>query len=295
MLARLRYLFLVVTVAIGLAVASAPTADASITWYTKLCVGFSGCNNSGHGNAGYQNEYSQSHWGMFGGHNCTNYTAYRLIKAGVNASYLQGHGMAYEWGTQAAAHGVAVDKNPVVGDIAWWTPATGIGSDGHVAYVESVNIGAGTFVVSEDNYGGDFDWRTYRISEVTGFIHFGGTSGRIADGAFVSYQGNVYRIAGGAPIYVNSWSAVGGPQPTTTLTDAQWSGLRAYPADGTFIADLGDGRVYVTAGGAPLYVAAADAAQVPGWGSRPVIGVDHFAVANFDHLRRYPVDGTFIA
>jgi len=49
----------------------------------------------------------------------------------------------------------------------------------------------------------------------------GGGGGSIADGTFVSYQGNVYRIAGGAPLYINAWAPFGGPQPTVALSASQ--------------------------------------------------------------------------
>ncbi len=42
-----------------------------------------------------------------------------------------------------------------------------------MALVESVNLSAGTVVVSEDHWQGDFDWRTYKISDITGFLHVG--------------------------------------------------------------------------------------------------------------------------
>lgn len=80
--------------------------------------------------------------------------------------------MAWQWGGVASGHGVAVDGTPRVGDIAWFSSTSGVGSAGHVAYVEAVS--GGRVTVSEDNYGGDFDWRQYNISDVTGFIHFGG-------------------------------------------------------------------------------------------------------------------------
>jgi surface antigen len=124
---------------------------------------------------------------MYSGHNCTNYAAYRLIRNGVDASYLRGHGNAYEWGGQAAAHGVPVNGTPAVGSIAWWNSSTG-----HVAYVEEV--GAGYIVVSEDNFGGNFYWKRLTAGNYpTAFIHFADVSQSPADGTFVNYAGNVYR------------------------------------------------------------------------------------------------------
>ena len=106
-----------------------------------------------------------------------------------------------------------------------------------------------------------------------------------ADGTFLNghKSGRVYRVAGGAPVYVSAWKNVGGPQPVVTVDDAAidnaggtglWSHLRKYPADGTLIS--GGGRVYVIAGGAPLYVFRWEGIG----GSRPVVVVDEVTIAN---------------
>ena len=92
---RVRSAILILAVALATIGATAQPANA-FTWLPKLCVGFTACNNIGMGNAGYQNEYLQSHWGMYGGHNCTNYAAYRLIQHGVpNPNFPAGQGSAY--------------------------------------------------------------------------------------------------------------------------------------------------------------------------------------------------------
>jgi hypothetical protein len=116
------------------------------------------------------------------------------------------------------------------------------------------------------------------------------------EGAFVNNvdDGRVYRIAGGAPIYVSTWDAVGGPQPSAALNTAQLRQLRQYPADGTVISTSRDGRVYIAAGGALLYVSVWSAIG----GARPAIEVDRWARENTSnphaHLRPYPADGTFL-
>ena len=114
------------------------------------------------------------------------------------------------------------------------------------------------------------------------------------DGSFVSYQGKAYRMAGGAPLYVSSWAAVGEAQPSLTLTTLQWHALRSVPSNGTLIQSLSTGKVYEIAGGAPLYVS-----NVGALGSaRTVVGVDQWDLANLTntaaHLRPYPADGTFV-
>ncbi|HWC47852.1 MAG TPA: hypothetical protein VG448_03115, partial [Solirubrobacterales bacterium] len=69
--------------------------------------------------------------------------------------------------------------------------------------------------------------------------------------------------------------------------------LRQYPADGTLLG-ASDGRVYIVAGGAPLYLS--------NWsvigGPQPSVHVDRWAIENpqdpHAHLHLYPADGTFI-
>ena len=115
-----------------------------------------------------------------------------------------------------------------------------------------------------------------------------------ANGTFASVRetGMVFRIAGGAPLYVGSWDRVGGPQPTQAISQAQLDSLPVVPADGTMIAAQPSGRVFRIAGGAPLYISS--------WGSiggeQATIGVDDSAVDNagggtpWNHLRAAPTD-----
>ena len=149
---------------------AAPASAARST----LCAGWTGCNAYG-GDAGYGAASGTSVWGMFPGHNCTNYAAYRLQRNKVDASFLRGNGMAFQWGDVAKAKGIRVDLSPRVGDIAWWKQNQGgAGPYGHVAYV--AEVGPGYFIVSEDNYGGNFHYVKVTTGNYpTGFIHFGGT------------------------------------------------------------------------------------------------------------------------
>lgn len=141
--------------------AAAAPANAYPQYYAKMCNGFSHCSAKGMSTSGYSKVYRKEHWGMYGGHNCTNYVAYRLEKKRVKKFRA---GSATQWGNNAKRAGLTVTRSvPRKGDVAWW-------SFGHVAYVESVNAKAGTFIVSEDNWGGNFAWRKFKISQVSGFI-----------------------------------------------------------------------------------------------------------------------------
>ncbi|MEQ6901269.1 CHAP domain-containing protein [Nocardioides sp. YIM 152588] len=140
---------------------------------TYLCSGYSGCRSAGYSDAGYGAVNNKMYWLMYSGHNCTNYAAYRMIQAGMSSSRpWSGSGMAYNWGH---AMSKITDKTPAVGAIAWWDRySNGIGSSGHVAYVEQV-VSATEIVISEDSWNGTFHWR--RITKdsgrwPSGFIHF---------------------------------------------------------------------------------------------------------------------------
>ena len=140
----------------------APTAQASST---ILCKGFTACEKAGYSSFGYgPSNYKKMWWRMYSGHNCTNYMAYRMIKAGLPTERpWSGSGDARNWGVVFKSK---TDQTPMVGSVAWW-------SSNHVAYVQQI-VDANTIIISEDHYRGDFDWRRITRSGggwPTGFIH----------------------------------------------------------------------------------------------------------------------------
>jgi len=137
-----------------------------------LCTGYAGCKDAGYGSSGYAANNDKMYWRMYAGHNCTNYVAYRMVKAGMpNVRPWSGGGNAHYWGLEMSE---ITDQQPRVGAVAWWKAnVPGAGSAGHVAYVERV-ISPTEIVVSEDSWGGDFHWRkiTKSGSWPSGFVHF---------------------------------------------------------------------------------------------------------------------------
>ena len=119
---------------------------------------------------------------------------------------------------------------------------------------------------------------------------------RPTDGEFVldSATGAVFRMAGGAPIYVSTWAVFGGAQPVRVLRPEEFRALPQRPRDGTFIRDARNSSVYQIVGGAPLYVSSWDAFGGP----QPNILVDGAAIDNagsgwpYNTLRFYPEPGT---
>lgn len=128
------------------------------------------------------------------------------------------------------------------------------------------------------------------------------------NGTFVkaSNSATVYRIAGGAPLGVSNWAAVGGSHPYVTIdpwdlaniTSAH-AHMNAVPSNGTFVnavtatgAEYGS---YVIAGGAPLYISTWSV-----YGGQPagVVGIDAWDIQHptsaAAHLKSVPANGTFI-
>lgn len=156
-----------------LATVLVPVSTGSAATTSYLCWGYDGCQKAGYSHGGYKKNASKMWWRMYSGHNCTNYVAYRLIKNGYSDQRpWSGSGNATNWGV---AMKNITDTTPTVGSVAWWRAGQGgVGSAGHVAYVEKV-VSKNEIIVSQDSWGGDFSWRRITKSSgswPTGFIHF---------------------------------------------------------------------------------------------------------------------------
>ncbi len=161
----------ITTAMLGLTTLTTTPAQAAST---LLCSGvsYSVCISKGFPDGGYGANSSTSYWLQYPKHNCTNYVAYRLIQNGMSDTKpWTGTGNALTWGEKNASK---TDSTPALGSIAWWGKSN-TSPLGHVAYVEYVD--ATQIVVSEDNYGGTFNWRSIprtsgNSSWPDGFIHF---------------------------------------------------------------------------------------------------------------------------
>jgi len=156
-----------VVLAAGLALVSTAPAQA-VSTSAVLCKGYSACASYGMTNHGYAAVNQNMYWRMYGGHNCTNYAAYMMVKAGLKnvRPWTNATGNASGWGVGMKKK---TNSTPAVGSIAWWTPGSG-----HVAYVEAV-ISPTEIIISEDQWGGDFYWRVITKANGNwpkGFIHF---------------------------------------------------------------------------------------------------------------------------
>jgi surface antigen len=229
-------------------------------------------------------------WGEYN-RECTSWVAWRLH--GHNQFEMPFHANAADWGAKAKALNYTVNKTPAVGAVAWWDTAT----RGHVAWVEAVNPN-NTVTIEEYNIGstGKYDEATIAASSPTGYIHFQDLLTSFKDGAYITYGGNVYVMAGGAPLYVTTWAKFG-KTPSGLTTKAQWSTLPRYPKNGTFITAQTSRRTYEIVGGAPLYLSSW---SIVG-GSKPSVVVPDADIAAsgtatgvYDHLAYYPTGSTYV-
>jgi len=153
----------------GIALGAATPASAAVgAASATLCTGYEACAAAGMSSHGYATAGKNMYWRMYAGHNCTNYAAYMMVKAGLPnvRPWTNATGDAAGWGVGMKSK---TTTTPGVGSIAWWT-----GGSGHVAYVEAV-LSPTEIIVSEDSWGGDFHWRV--ISKANGswpkgFVHF---------------------------------------------------------------------------------------------------------------------------
>jgi len=95
--------------------------------------------------------------------------------------------------------------------------------------------------------------------------------------------GQVFVVAGGAPVFVSTWAAFGGPQPFVNITQltisnagtgSWYNHLSFMPADGTVLSDSSTGQLYVVTGGVPAV------GNVSTLGGTPFTLVDHTAIVN---------------
>jgi surface antigen len=157
---------LAVSAILGATLAVAVVTPASASSFV-LCKGYTSCQSYGMSTHGYSSASKNMYWRMYAGHNCTNYTAYMMIKAGKSSTRpWVGNGGANGWGIGNKSK---TNSTPAAGSIAWW--ASG---NGHVAYVEAV-LSPTQIIISEDNWGGDFYWKILTQDTggwPSGFIHF---------------------------------------------------------------------------------------------------------------------------
>ncbi len=141
--------------------------------------------------------------------------------------------------------------------------------------------------------GSTWVWHAFRLGKVSVDINSG-----YSDGTFlkVNESGAIYRMVGGAPIRQFNWGAIPDFRGSaTSISHADLGKLPTYPRDGSFIsiAEAGGTGIYEFAGGAPIRQF--NWGAIPGYNPQSVVSVNFESLAQLDHMRPKPKDGTFIS
>jgi Domain of unknown function (DUF1906) len=98
----------------------------------------------------------------------------------------------------------------------------------------------------------------------------------LAEGTFLSESGSaaVYRIAGGAPLYVSSWDGFGGAQPVVTVSKTRFRLLPTFPRNGTFLQSATRPYIFRVQSGVASVISSWD----PFGGPQPTTTVDDAAL-----------------
>lgn len=298
------------------------------TGLTQLAVWWS-AQMSG-GATGYSLEHNPNAWTMvttYGAANRTTWgenvawssstatTAQQIFTAYMNspghkANILSRNYHFIGMGTVSGAHGLyntteftdAVQVGQAVVPVVYSIPKNGDFFRDATTNVTYRLVGGGpVYVSSWAPFGGAKPVKLVAHSVVVGMATYP------LDGTFLRTAGigQVFRVTGGAPVYVSSWAPFGRIQPFTDVDPAAiayagaagvWSHLRSVPADGTFVRTPADGAVYRFAGGAPLWITD----WAPLGGPRPTQVIDPAAIAHgglgsvWSHVRWYPADNTYL-
>ncbi len=119
-------------------------------------------------------------------------------------------------------------------------------------------------------------------------------SAQLPNGSFVQVAGSgaFFEIVGGAPMFVNNWTDVGGVQTYSVITQQQFDALSPVPSNGTLV-DTDTGYVYMIAGGAPMFVSNLSLFT----SSQPLL-IDEWDIDNIGNplvrLNMLPANGTFL-
>lgn len=199
-------------------------------------------------------------------------------------------------GMTAAGFHFYTDQNFQNGDILVYGDHT-LGDGGHIGIYDNQQL----FDQNSGFHAAPVTAAQAGFSPLSGVAAYNGYLGYwrrgISDGTYIKVTGAdpVYRVAGGAPIYVSSWNNVGGSQPVTTISQSQFNALRSQPADGTYLRNAA-GTVFVVAGGAPLGISNGKYLD----SGKPIINIDQAAIDNaggsgvWSHLGVTPADGSYL-
>jgi Peptidase family M23 len=193
------------------------------------------------------------------------------------------------------APGISATSTVAAGQLIAYSGNTGISSGAHLHYQEGIvggdsSVDPGTFTACQSGttitYTDNINrkWQTLRND------NYNCAATGVPDGGLVrvAATGNVYRIAGGSPLWLGKCPPEG-CGAATPIDQATIDGMSPVPANGTLIQAFDTGKVYTVAGGAPLWLG-----KCPPSGCIGMAVVDQSVIDRLDHLRARPSNGTLI-
>ncbi len=195
------------------------------------------------------------------------------------------------WGSALA--GTTAFKTYYLWQAQWTPPLSPMGAWPSATFWQYTSTG------SVPGIGGNVDISRFNGSRTQLTQLAGTTTGPdiAADGTFIvsAQKHAVYRMAGGAPIYVSTWEPFPNQEPIQ-VDQSYIDSLPTTPADGTILVGAQRGEVYIVAGGAPIYTSTV--APIPS--NKTWTWVDSKAIDQaggrgvWSHLRAVPADGTIV-
>lgn len=133
--------------------------------------------------------------------------------------------------------------------------------------------------------------RAFRMGTVNG------TGSGLSNGQFVknTSSGVIHRMVGDAPVGLWNWAVLGqNSSNTINKTQAEINAMPAYPTDKSLIAlyEAG-GAIYRFVGGAPVRLF--NQGAVPDYNGGNVVWVNFQSLANLEHMRARPLNGSVIS
>ena len=118
--------------------------------------------------------------------------------------------------------------------------------------------------------------------------YWNGTGGRQPDGSLIrTPNGNVYRIAGGAPLHISRCDYTNGCAGVVAVPDL--SAVFPVPRNGALLRNVDNGFIYEVVGGAPLHLGTCAYTECG-----QAVNVDGYPINALDHLNAVPSNGSLI-
>ena len=241
--------------------------------------------------------YSDCHTTGKVGFDCTGLTLFAVYQGTGNAKLSHDGHQATSGGGQV----ISRQSDLLPGDVVYFDHDTSHG----LGYIDhsGIYMGSGQILSAADEQYGivsqNFAWYASGNLHFVGGVRYwsGGTPPSVGQtsGLIRVPNGDVFQVAGGAPLHLGSCKYTPNGDCSTATPVGDLSGYNPVPLDGTLLRNgdsPGGGDIFEVVGGAPLHLASC--AYTEGANCSTAITIDSYPIAALDHLRPYPADGALL-